>query len=96
MSYYDEKNGEFKVAALAHDEYPCLPIYELFEDESIGKEINNHVKKIYLEKKTYQKKINELLEIIQNLEKENNDFCKENGELKEKINKLRKLMHLKK
>ena len=71
MSYYDKKNDEFMVAVLAHDEYPCLPIYELVEDESTGKEINNYVKKLYLENQSYQNKIYKLSEIIQNLEDKN-------------------------
>lgn len=45
MSYYDKINDEFMVAVLSHYKYPCLPIYEVVEDITVGNEINTYVKK---------------------------------------------------
>lgn len=86
MSYFDEEHNELMVAVLSNHEYPCLPLYECIDNNDIVKEINNVVTRINKEKNKTQKMVTRLLDIIEQLEKENNDLCKENGELK--INNL--------
>ena len=81
MSYFDEENNELMVAVLSNNEYPCLPLYECIENDDIVKEINNVVIRINKEKIKTQNMVTRLLDIIEQLERENNDLCKQNSDL---------------
>ena len=67
MSYFNKDTKEFMVAALSHHEYPCLPIYDCMDDQSIANEINNYVIKMNIENQKQKEYINKLELVIKNL-----------------------------
>ena len=67
MSYFNKDTKEFMVAVLSHHEYPCLPIYDCIDDQTIAKEINNYVIKINKENLKQKEYIYKLESVIKNL-----------------------------
>lgn len=89
MTYFDDKESGLMLGVLGNMDYPCLPLYECIEDDTIVNEINIFTTKLYNENKKNKEMINELLELIKGLEEENNELCKENGNIKTKIYDLK-------
>ena len=90
MSYFDINTNELMLDVLDRYEYSCLPLSECIEDNDIIDKITMYVKKLFIENNKNKEMIEILLNNVKELENDNNNLCKENGILLDKINKSNK------